>query len=143
MDMNANRTRTRIFCDNTEHERKQRWIFREIVEHEHEFFVKCQIRTRVSSKLYWTPRTRRNTNTCIFCHPWHGQECETFICCWKLYRRYCISNLDFKLCRHINIFNPYWQILENSSRNFSKIFIFWVVTQAVLLENSSSFFFEI
>ena len=39
-----------------------------------------------------------------------------------------------------NSFNPYWQILENSSRNFSKIFIFWVVTQAVLLENSSSFF---
>ena len=37
-------------------------------------------------------------------------------------------------------FNPYWQIMENSSRNFSKIFIFWVVTQAVLLENSSSFF---
>ena len=33
--------------------------------------------------------------------------------------------------------NPYWQIMENSSRNFSKIFIFWVVTQAVLLENSS------
>ena len=39
-----------------------------------------------------------------------------------------------------DILNPYWQILENSSRNFSKIFIFWVVTQAVLLENSSSFF---
>ena len=36
--------------------------------------------------------------------------------------------------------NPYWQIMENSSRNFPKIFIFWVVTQAVLLENSSSFF---
>ena len=34
-------------------------------------------------------------------------------------------------------FNPYWQIMENSSRNFPKIFIFWVVTQAVLLENSS------
>ena len=33
--------------------------------------------------------------------------------------------------------NPYLQILENSSRNFSEIFIFWVVTQAVLLENSS------
>ena len=33
--------------------------------------------------------------------------------------------------------NPYWQIMENSSRNFPKIFIFWVVTQAVLLENSS------
>ena len=45
------------------------------------------------------------------------------------------KNLD-----SINILNPYWQILENSSRNFSKIFIFWVVTQAVLLENSSSFF---
>ena len=27
--------------------------------------------------------------------------------------------------------------MENASRNFSKIFIFWVVTQAVLLENSS------
>ena len=40
------------------------------------------------------------------------------------------------------MFNPYWQILENSSRNFSKILIFWVVRQAVLLENSSSFFFR-
>ena len=40
----------------------------------------------------------------------------------------------------IRFFDPYCQILENSSRNFSKIFIFWVVTQAVLLENSSSFF---
>ena len=27
--------------------------------------------------------------------------------------------------------------MENSSRNFSEIFIFWGVTQAVLLENSS------
>ena len=35
------------------------------------------------------------------------------------------------------VFNPYWQIMENSSRNFSEIFIFRVVTQAVLLENSS------
>ena len=33
--------------------------------------------------------------------------------------------------------NPYWQIMENSSRNFSEIFIFRVVIQAVLLENSS------
>ena len=38
------------------------------------------------------------------------------------------------------VFNPYWQIMENSSKNFSKIFIFRVVTQAVLLENSSNFF---
>mgnify|MGYP004359747131 CR=1 FL=1 len=36
---------------------------------------------------------------------------------------------------------PYWQILENSSRIFSEIFIFRVVTQAVLLENSSIRFF--
>ena len=28
------------------------------------------------------------------------------------------------------ILTPYWQILENSSRNFSEIFIFRVVTQA-------------
>ena len=35
------------------------------------------------------------------------------------------------------LINPYWQIMENSSRNFSEIFIFRVVTQAVLLENSS------
>ena len=35
------------------------------------------------------------------------------------------------------ILNPYWQIMENSSRNFSEIFIFRVVRQAVLLENSS------
>ena len=35
-------------------------------------------------------------------------------------------------------FNPYLQILENSSRNFSEIFIFRVVRQAwPLLENSS------
>ena len=33
--------------------------------------------------------------------------------------------------------NPYWQIMENSSRNFSQICIFRVVTQPVLLENSS------
>ena len=32
---------------------------------------------------------------------------------------------------------PYWQIMENSSKNFSEILIFQVVTQAVLLENSS------
>ena len=38
------------------------------------------------------------------------------------------------------VFNPYCQILENSSRNFSKIFIFRVVTQTVYLENSSNFF---
>ena len=36
--------------------------------------------------------------------------------------------------------NPYWEIMENSSRNFSEIFIFRVVTRAVLLENSSIFF---
>ena len=39
--------------------------------------------------------------------------------------------------RSVGPFNPYWQIMENSSRNFSEIFIFRVVTQAVLLENSS------
>ena len=33
--------------------------------------------------------------------------------------------------------NPYCQILENSSRNFSKIFIFRVMSQTVHLENSS------
>ena len=38
--------------------------------------------------------------------------------------------------RDVNI-NPYWQIMENSSGNFTEIFIFRVVTQAVLLENSS------
>ena len=37
-------------------------------------------------------------------------------------------------------FNPYCQILENSSRNFSKIFNFRVMTQTVYLENSSNFF---
>ena len=36
-----------------------------------------------------------------------------------------------------NILNPYWQIMENSSRNFSEIFIFRVVTQTVSQENSS------
>ena len=36
--------------------------------------------------------------------------------------------------------NPYGQILENSSRNFSKIFIFRVMSQTVYLENSSNFF---
>ena len=36
-----------------------------------------------------------------------------------------------------HIINPYRQIMENSSRNFSEIFIFRVVRQAVLLENSS------
>ena len=33
--------------------------------------------------------------------------------------------------------NPYWQIMENSSRNSSEIFILRVLTQAVLLENPS------
>ena len=41
----------------------------------------------------------------------------------------------------VKSFNPYWQIMENSSGNFSQIFIFRVVTQAVLLENSSIRFF--
>ena len=36
--------------------------------------------------------------------------------------------------------NPYCQILENSSRNFSKILNFRVMTQTVYLENSSNFF---
>ena len=36
--------------------------------------------------------------------------------------------------------NPYWQIMENSSRNFSEIFISQVVTQAIFLENSTIFF---
>ena len=35
------------------------------------------------------------------------------------------------------VINPYWQIMENSSRNFPEIFIFRVVTRAVSLENSS------
>ena len=35
------------------------------------------------------------------------------------------------------VFNPFWQIMENSSRILSEIFIFQVVTQASLLENSS------
>ena len=39
--------------------------------------------------------------------------------------------------------NPYWQIMENSFRNFPDIFIFRVVRQVVLLEKSSNFFFEI
>ena len=43
---------------------------------------------------------------------------------------------DFSL-RKNRRFNPYWQIMENSSRNFSEIFIFRVITQAVFLENSS------
>ena len=33
--------------------------------------------------------------------------------------------------------NPHWQITENSSRNFSEIIIFRVVTKAVLLGNLS------
>ena len=37
----------------------------------------------------------------------------------------------------LKIINPYWQIVENSSGNFSEIFIFRAGTQAVLLENSS------
>ena len=37
----------------------------------------------------------------------------------------------------LGILNPYWQIMENSSRNFSEVFNFRVITQAVLLENSS------
>ena len=39
--------------------------------------------------------------------------------------------------QRISSLNPYWQIMENSSRKFSEMFIFRVVTQAVLLENSS------
>ena len=40
----------------------------------------------------------------------------------------------------VSTVNPYCQILENSSRNFSKILIFRVMTQTVYLENSSNFF---
>ena len=43
---------------------------------------------------------------------------------------------DFSLPKNRR-FNPYWQIMEHSSRNFSEIFIFRVITQAVFLENSS------
>ena len=53
-----------------------------------------------------------------------------------------LSDIDFKKisARIWTTLNPYCQILENSSRNFSKIFIFRVVTQTVYLENSSNFF---
>ena len=43
--------------------------------------------------------------------------------------------------RWVTKINPYWPIMENLSRNFSEIFVFRVVTQANLLENSSIRFF--
>ena len=52
------------------------------------------------------------------------------------------GSLDFfseKTLTHFPKFgvNPYWQIMENSSRIVPEIFIFRVVAPAVLLENSS------
>ena len=48
------------------------------------------------------------------------------------------SFISFRILgRPFSAINPYWQIMENLSRNFSEIFIFQVITQAVLLENSS------
>ena len=52
-----------------------------------------------------------------------------------------------KVCASLNlplpIINPYWQILENSSKIFSKISAFQVISQTVLLEKSSKFFSKI
>ena len=42
-------------------------------------------------------------------------------------------------CLKINL-NTYWQILENSSRNFSEISVFWAMAQTVSLTKSSNFF---
>ena len=39
-----------------------------------------------------------------------------------------------------SVLNPHWQILENSSRNFSENSVFWGVRKTVLLENSPNFF---
>ena len=36
-------------------------------------------------------------------------------------------------------FNPYWQILVNSSRNFSGISVLRVISQTVLMESLSNF----
>ena len=66
----------------------------------------------------------------------HFRVIQEYLCTGELMVIYYF----FHFFRNIN---PYWQIMENSSRNFSEIFIFRVVTQAVLLENSSNFFFEI
>ena len=63
---------------------------------------------------------------------------------WKLFHIGGMSEIyQIKYCEvttKIIKISLYWQILENSSRNFSKIFIFRVVTQTVYLENSSNFF---
>ena len=42
-------------------------------------------------------------------------------------------------CLKINL-NIYWQILENLSRNFSEISVFWAMAQTVSLTKSSNFF---
>ena len=46
-----------------------------------------------------------------------------------------LTTIIIDLLSQPKMFNPYWQIMENSFRIFSEIFIFRVVTQAILLEN--------
>ena len=69
--------------------------------------------------------------------------------CWSHHSRRFLNRcrLQWGLCLNWDFLevlttqvNPYCQILENSSRNFSKIFNFRVMTQTVYLENSSNFF---
>jgi len=50
--------------------------------------------------------------------------------------------LELSVAVSIRYVNPYWQIMEKSSRNFSEIFIPRVVKQAVLLDNSSIWIFD-
>ena len=59
------------------------------------------------------------------------------VCPWQKSSIFSLESKGPKIEGFVVYLNPYLQILENSSRNFSEIFIFWVVTQAVLLENSS------
>ena len=63
----------------------------------------------------------------LFCFPSNFHVSNLFLCFQSI-----LATVIFELPtgprRHIN---PYWQITENSSRTFSKIFIFRVITQAI------------
>ena len=85
----------------------------------------------------------------ISCVHFHGFELSSFSLAVYFLDRF-LSNfwvVRFPACPifeaydDINSLNHYWQFMENSSRNISEIFIFRVVTQTVLLENSSIRFF--
>ena len=72
------------------------------------------------------------------------QNLETWLLAYKYRHRLgeIIMNLETSNKNYVPRLITMDCFLENSSRNFSEIFSFRVVTQAVLLENSSNFEFS-